>query len=280
MKFSALSLFAIFGVAAAGRPQLSVTVSDGSFGGIDGLDPTINWSGSSSTGDVDLEYGIDVAAKPTTDVATLPKKIWGKASTKIGGWTTSASADVEGIDFKGATYEIDADSGDMSVSLTASAAGVHKVEASKGFDVSGGSLKLNPRYNVDTEEADVVVSYGQDDTSVELTASTSAQSVKIGHKFGDTGVEVDASMDEQSLTVTQKLDDDNTITPTLKSTGEISVAWERSLGDGNLLTTTVRPNDSVDLEWKDDNWTANINFPVDGTSVTGANVSVKRDVIF
>lgn len=168
----------------------------------------------------------------------------------------------------------------MSVSLTASAAGVHKVEASKGFDVSGGSLKLNPRYNVDTEEADVVVSYGQDDTSVELTASTSAQSVKIGHKFGDTGVEVDASMDEQSLTVTQKLDDDNTITPTLKSTGEISVAWERSLGDGNLLTTTVRPNDSVDLEWKDDNWTANINFPVDGTSVTGANVSVKRDVIF
>lgn len=35
--------------------QIQVTVSDGSFGGIDGLDPTINWSGSSSTGDVDLE---------------------------------------------------------------------------------------------------------------------------------------------------------------------------------------------------------------------------------
>ena len=36
----------------------------------------------------------------------------------------------------------------------------------------------------------------------------------------------------------------------------------------------------VDMEWKDSAWTANINMPIDGNSISGANVSVKREVNF
>jgi hypothetical protein len=280
MKFSTLSLLTIIGVASAGRPQLSITVSDGNFAGIDGLDPSISWSGESKTGDVDIEYGIDLAARPTTDVASLPKKIWGKASTDVGGWGTSISADVEGTDFAGTEFELDAANGDMSLKLSANSGGVQKVEASKGFSAGDADVTVNPRYDVPSQEADVVVTYDAGDTNVELTASVDAQSVKIEHQAGDTNIEVNASMDEQSLTISQQLDADNRIAPTITSTGDISVEWERSLGDDNSLTATVKPNDSVDLEWKDADWTANINLPVEGTSITGANVSVKRDVTF
>jgi len=280
MKFSAISLLTILGVASAGRPQLSITVSDGSFAGLDGLDPSISWSGSSSSGEVDLEYGVDLAAKPTTDIASLPKKIWGKASTDIGGWATTVSADVEGTDFSGASYDVDAENGDMSLSLTASSSGVHTVSATKGFASGDADVTVSPSYNLDTEEADVVVTYDAGDTSVELTASADAQSVKIDHSTGDTDISLTASVDEQSLTISQQIDDENKISPTITSAGDLSVEWERSLGGDNSLTATVKPNDAVDLEWKDDAWTASINLPVDGTTVTGANVGIKRDVSF
>jgi len=280
MKFSTFSLLAIIGVASAGRPEIKVTLQAGSFAGLDGLDPTINWSGEGSSGDVDLEYGIDLAARPTSDIASLPKKIWGKATADIGGWTTTASADVEGTDFAGADYEVDAENGDLSVKLSASASGVHKIEATKGFDSEDAKVSVNPRYNLDTEEGDVVINYDAGDTSVELTASASAQTVKIEHTSGDTNIEVNASAEEQSLTISQQLDDDNRIAPTIDSNGDISVEWERSLGDDNSLTATIKPNDSVDLEWTDAEWTANINLPIDGTSVTSANVGIKRDLSF
>jgi len=280
MKIAALTLFSVLGFVAAGSPKLSVTVSDGSFAGLDGLDPTISWSSESSSGDVSLEYGVDLAARPTTDVASLPKKIWGKASTDIGGWATTLSADVDGTDFAGAEYEVDAANGDTSIKLSANAGGVTAIEATQNFASGDATISVNPRYNLESEAADVVVNYDAGDTNVELTASAAAQSVVITHQAGDTNIEVNASADEQSLTISQQLDASNRIAPTIASNGEISVEWERDLGDDNSLTATVKPNDAVDLEWKDAAWTANINLPIDGTSVTGANVSIKRDVSF
>lgn len=141
-------------------------------------------------------------------------------------------------------------------------------------------MTVNPRYNIDTEEADVVINYEVDDTTVELTASAEAQSVVIGHVSGDTSLELTASAESQSLTITQQIDADNKLSPTITSDGDISLEWERELGDGNSLSATVKPNESIDVEWNDADWTANINVPIDGTTVTGANVSIKRDVSF
>jgi len=260
MKFSALALLSMCTVAAAGRPQLSISVQDGSFAGLDAVDPSISWSGSSKSGDVDIEYGVDVGAS-SMDIASLPKKIWGKASTEVSGWLASVRADMDAADIQKADFEIDAVNGDTSVKMLASTGdsfSVSKVELTQGFDSDGARVTVNPRYNLDTEEADVVIGYDKGDTNVELTASADAQSV----------------------TISQQLDDDNRIAPTFTSSGGVSLEWERSLGDDNSLTASVTPNEALDLEWKDSEWTANINMPISGASIESAKVNIKREINF
>jgi predicted PilT family ATPase len=135
---------------------------------------------------------------------------------------------------------------------------VGKVEATKRLEADGADISVNPRYNVETEEADVVVNYSKDGTDVELPIS----------------------QDAQSVTISRQLDDENRVAPTIGSNGDMSVAWERSLGDDNSITTTLSPDEAVDIVRKDSAWTASINLPLDGTEVTGTNVSIKREVNF
>mmetsp|Transcript_10818 Transcript_10818/g.15829 ORF Transcript_10818/g.15829 Transcript_10818/m.15829 type:complete len:265 (-) Transcript_10818:199-993(-) len=264
MKITAVCLLAIVGSAVAGKPQLSIQVKDGSFADLDGLEPTISWETSGKSGDVDLEAGIELAARATGDLASLPKSIWGKASGDLGGWGVSARAEVESFDSESADLEIEANDGEeLSLKLTGSLGkdsglAFSNIEATKTLDSDGAAVTVNPRYNIDTEEADVVIGYSKDDTSVTITASR----------------------DEQEITVSQQIDDDNRISPTFSSGGALSVEWERSLSDDNSLTATLTPNESIDVEWKDDAWTANVNVPIDGTTIGGTNVSIKREVNF
>jgi len=263
MKLSALALFSVICSANAGaRPSLSISVQDGTYDSLSGLDPTVSWSNSGTAGDLDIEYGIEASAAVTSDIASLPKNIWGKASGSVGGWGVSARAEFEGTDFTQASIDIDASDETSAVHVDASAGTssftVDKVTATKSFDADGGSVTVNPRYTVDGGDADVVVTYSKDDTSVEITASQT----------------------DQSITVSRQVDDENRLAPTVSSDGSFSVEWERSLGDDNSLTTTVTPNESIDLEWKDSEWTATINMALDGTDITGTSVSVKRDVSF
>mmetsp|Transcript_30898 Transcript_30898/g.92613 ORF Transcript_30898/g.92613 Transcript_30898/m.92613 type:complete len:246 (-) Transcript_30898:10-747(-) len=239
-----------------------INVRDGSFDDLGGLDPTLSWSASSSSGDVDLEYGVEASARPTADIASLPRKIWGTAKTTVGDWGVTARADLDAQDLSSADIEVDANNADadLSVHLEANAGdsfSVNKIEATKGIDSDDSRITVTPRYDLNTEEADVVVAYASGDTDIEVTASRDAQSIKIS----------------------QQIDDENRVSPTLASSGDISVEWERKVGDGSV-TTTVTPNDSIDVEWKDADWTANINMPIDGTDITGANVGIKREVNF
>jgi len=262
MQLSALALLAVVCSASASKPQLSISVQDGKHDSLSGLDPTVTWSNSGVVGEVDLDYGIEASATPTTDLASLPKNIWGKASGSIGEWGLSARAQFEGTDFTQAGIEIDASDESTNVHVDASAGTssftVDKITATKSIDADGGSVTVNPRYVVASGDADVVVTYSKDDTSIEITAS----------------------QDEQSITISKQIDDDNRIAPTVNNAGDFSVEWERTLEGGNSLTTTVTPNEAIDLEWNDSEWTAKINLPLDGTDITGTNVSVKRDVSF
>lgn len=285
MKFSAVALFAVFGAASAGRPQLSISVRDGNFDGLDGLDPTLTWEASTSQGDVDLSYGVEAAARPTTDVASLPRKIWGKASTDLSGWGVSARADIDPQALDSADLELNAECevNDVSLNMVARAGGgfnVQSIEATKGMDMNGARVTVTPRVNLEDDEKDVVIGYSNDNTDVKLTASMDSQEVEVNHRAGNTDVKLVASADSQELTLSQQLDDDNRIAPTISSSGDMSVEWERSLGDDSSLTATLKPNDSLDVEWKDDAWTASVNMPIDGVNVNGANVSIKRDVSF
>jgi hypothetical protein len=277
MKFTAACLLATLGTASAGfrrqpvvvasagsnRPQLSIAIRDGNFDGLDGLDPTISWESSNQAGDVDLSYGIKASARATTDLASLPRSIWGKARTDISGWGVSARAELDGQNLQQANLEVDADNqdADLSLRLTARAGdgfNVRSVEATKGFDANGARVTVTPRFNLENDNRDVVINYNNDRTNLKLTASA----------------------ENQEVTMSQQVDADNRIAPTINNKGDLSVEWERRLSDDSSLTASLRPNDNLNLEWKDNAWTANINMPIDGTSINGANVSIKRDVSF
>lgn len=263
MKLSAIAILTVVGSATANKPSLTINIQDGSYADISGLDPTLSWSSSTSSGDVDVEYGIEASARPTSDIASLPKNVWGKASTSLNGWGVSARAEFEGTDFTKAAVDIDAsnEDADLDVHLEASAGdgfSVKTVSATKGIDSDGARITVTPTYNVQTDESDVVIAYSKDGTDVEVSAT----------------------QDAQSVTISRQIDDENRVAPTLKSSGDVSVEWERSLGDDNSLTATLTPNEAIDLEWKDSAWTANVNMPLDGTDVTGTNVSIKREVSF
>mmetsp|Transcript_16208 Transcript_16208/g.37049 ORF Transcript_16208/g.37049 Transcript_16208/m.37049 type:complete len:277 (-) Transcript_16208:28-858(-) len=252
------------------RPQLSITIKDGNFTDIEGLDPTITWENSALLdNDVVLNFGIDLSAR-TTNLASLPRKIWGRASHHFGSryaLSTRLEMDVQRptrLDFE-LTGE-DAES-DVQFRLLGRAptqfkrlsqARVGFVEVKKGFDNDGNRVTVNPRYNLDYDRADVVVTYDADDTLIKVTAS----------------------QDDQIVTISQKLNDENMISPTIGRDGSLSLAWDRRLGEENTVRTTLNPNRSVDVEWRDAAWTANVNFPMDEKDLSGATVHIKRDIKF
>jgi hypothetical protein len=242
---------------------LQISVRDGNFAGLDGLDPTISWENSGKAGDLDISYGVESAARPTTDVASLPRTIWGKASTDVSGWGVSARADVDAQDMGSADVEVNANNAenDLSVRMLASAGkdfNVRSVQATKGFDQNGARITVTPRLDLENDDRDVEINYSNDKTNVKLMASAAGQEV----------------------TISQQVDGDNRIAPTINSNGDLSVEWERRLSDDSALTATLKPNESLDVEWRDSAWTANVNMPIDGTNIKGANVSIKRDVSF
>ena len=243
--------------------QRQISVRDGSFDGLDGLEPTVAWESSTRTGDLDISYGASAHARPTTDLASLPKSIWGKVSTDVSGWGVSARAETNGLDFNDASVDLDADNEDLdlSVHVVASAGrnfNVRSVEATKGIDANGARVTLTPRFNLEDDTRDVVVNYNNDKTNVKLTAS----------------------VDSQEVSFSQQIDDNNRISPTVNSNGDLSLEWERRISDDSSLTATLKPNDNLNVEWRDAAWTANIRMPIDGTSISGADVSIKRDVNF
>lgn len=258
MKFSLIALAAVVGTAAAGKPQLSISVQDGSFDGLDGLNPTINWEGSSSSGDLDLSYGVEADARPTTDIASLPRNVWGKASTNVAGWGVSARAerDVAG----GSTgIELDADNedADLSVRVVASADGgfnVGSVEATKGLDMNGARVTINPRHNMESGDSDVVVSYDDGSTNVQLTASADAQEVSATHNMGDTTVGVTASADSQEVTINHTTGDTNLGLTASADSQELTV--DHTAGDTNLKLTASADAQEVTITQQIDDSTS------------------------
>jgi hypothetical protein len=304
MKFSLFVIAAALASAEAiSKPSLSISVTDGSFDSIDGLDPTLEWKDSTSAGDVDIEYGIEAAVRPTTDIASLPRKVFGTLKTETAGWGLSAGAT---RDMASGDTDINVDAtnadADLSAQLVATIdGGVSSVSASKGLDVGDAKVTISPTYDLGSEEANVVLGYDNGDTNVELTASADSQEVVIKHSMGDTDIQLTASKDSQEVVVEHTVDDtnlkltasadnqevtisrkmgDDTITPTINNSGDISVAWERDLGDDNSVSFILKPKDSLDVEWKDDNWTATVNCGLDGTNIDGVSISTKREVNF
>eukprot|EP00567_Pseudictyota_dubia_P003887 CAMPEP_0197451260 /NCGR_PEP_ID=MMETSP1175-20131217/28266_1 /TAXON_ID=1003142 /ORGANISM="Triceratium dubium, Strain CCMP147" /LENGTH=269 /DNA_ID=CAMNT_0042983915 /DNA_START=89 /DNA_END=898 /DNA_ORIENTATION=- len=268
MKLSPLAVLLLnCGAVSAGieKPHLSVSVRDGTFSPLEGLDPSVKWSTSGSAGDFDYEVGCDVAARATTDVASLPKSLFAKVGRNVAGWGLSARADVDldvdSLDHADIDVQASNDDLDLELKVFATAGGtssVNRLEISKGFDdVLDGKISVNPRYDVQSSSGDVVLSYDGEKTGAKLVAS----------------------MDDQTLTVSRQITDDDTIAPSVSSSGDVSIQWKRDL-DAGSITTTVKPKDSINVKWEDGAWTANIEAPMDGMSVEDMSVNVKRKIDF
>lgn len=262
MKTSTFALLAVVSSASANLPSLSIKIADGNFDDLGGLEPTISWSATSNAGTIDIEYGVEADAFTSSDLlASPPKNVWGKASTSLGGWGVTGRAEFRETDFSTAAIEIDAVNESMAIHVDAISDGdfnVKKIEATKSFDSDNSAVKITPRYDVDSGTSDVVFSYLNDDTAVEITASK----------------------DDQTITISKQINDENRVAPTIRSNGELFVEWERNLGDDNSITTTVNPNESIDVKWNDGGWVASVNMPLDGISISGVNISIKKDVFF
>jgi len=251
--------------------KAQITVRDGNFTDLDSLEPTITWENTALIEDVHVRYGIDLSAR-TSNIATLPRRIWGKASRVFDDrFAVSARAEVDVQLMERVDFEIDAEdeNNDLTVRVVGSArstggfsgCGLPRpsfIEFTKSFENDGNRVTVNPRYDVRSKRGDVVVSYDADDTLVTVTASE----------------------DDQVVTISQKLNDENMVSPTLSRDGSLSLAWDRKLGDDNSIRATLNPNRSVEVEWKDSAWTANVLFPMDDNSMEGATVHLKRDLKF
>lgn len=265
MRYAKIAIVSLIscGSVSAGSKQTKVTanIKDGHFDDMTGLDPSISWSLMEKAAGCDIEMGVDVAVKPTTDFKSLPRSIWGKVTRNVEGWNLSARANVEVENLEDIGFNICASNDDTNASLKlqASPGGFESIDVAKGFEALDGDLLVNPRYDAKSSIFDVVLGYSKEKTAIKLEASTS----------------------EQTLTVSRQVSDSDKLSPSVSSSGDLSLAWEKMLSGGDTVTTTLKTNDSVDIKWEDGAWVAQISTPVDGFGLgEGVDVSIKRKVDF
>lgn len=251
-----------------------INVKDGDFSGLGGLEPALSWEGTSKYGDMDLDYGIDVAAQSTTDITTIPRRIWGRARQRIANWDLAARADIDSQTGNSARVILDAGNDDLDLKIqldgnaalatsglspSADAFGLNHIQLVKGLEnEEGNRLTVNPRYDLVNREADVVLAW----------------------KTGDINVEITASADTQKVKLSKRIDDDNWVSPTVDSKGDVTLEWDHRIDNDSSFTAKIKPQDSVDVKWKDKEWTASVAMPIDGREVSGANVHISREVKF
>ncbi|KAL3811793.1 hypothetical protein ACHAXA_000914 [Cyclostephanos tholiformis] len=282
------------------RPQLSITIRDGNFTDIDGLDPTITWQNSALLSN---DYGIDLSAR-TTNLASLPRRVWGRASRVFldrYALSTRLELDFECPDRL--DFEIDGEDADNDLrmrivgyasnpasSSTSSWSSSSSSSTPRGGDDGrwGGGRTSSRNYH---DHRTPRISYaeftkGYDNAGNRVTVNPrydfdrNRGDVVVTYDADDTLIRVTASRHDQIVTISQKLNDDNVISPTIGRDGSLSLAWDRKIGDDMSVRTTLNPNRSVDVEWRDAAWTANVNFPMDDNDLRGATVHIKRDIKF
>lgn len=259
MKLQLASLLSIIAFTDAGisYPTVSVDLKgqDGAVGPFDGLDPVASWSASAAALGCNFEAGATSSIKPTLDVLSLPRSVWGKVRTKAGQWKFSSKATSLLDGSNKVSLNICADNNDWDTSLeVASKGGSQNVQVVKGFGALGGRISVNPRYNIQSSNADVILGYDAEGTSVILEASQS----------------------DQTLTISQQIADDHRLTPSITSKGDFALAWRKSLEGGNAVTTTLKLNESLNVKWEDGPWTAVISSPMSGYKTDDISVRVHR----
>jgi len=289
-------------------PRISITAHDGSFVSPDGPSPVISWKTSGKAGGAnnnayDYDLGLDVQVKTANDISALPKSVWGRIATRVGGgtiggydlqqgddegdggggggsgigssireatWDLSARADVDVRsmpDVQNIDFDLRADCPEKDLSLKIfAAAGQSRQVQLRRIDFSQSFRALQGRMTFNPR-FDVP------------SASSDVILTYNRDDDDDTTVQVYASPQSQKVTIARRVADGHVIAPTITSRGGISVQWRHNY-DGNSVVTTLVPKENVNVCWTDGAWTCDIAAPIEGTRIDGMKVSVRRKMEF
>eukprot|EP00815_Leptocylindrus_aporus_P003173 CAMPEP_0116061358 /NCGR_PEP_ID=MMETSP0322-20121206/7034_1 /TAXON_ID=163516 /ORGANISM="Leptocylindrus danicus var. apora, Strain B651" /LENGTH=258 /DNA_ID=CAMNT_0003546295 /DNA_START=130 /DNA_END=906 /DNA_ORIENTATION=- len=237
------------GIIAAKLPSLSVSITDGTFDGLQGLAPSLSWKGSSSFDDVDVDYGCVVSTSASKE---LKKAVWTKVVFGLGDLAITTFANVK--DLTGATLAVKAGYSPANLDLTTVAkvgkgSAIKNISMRKGFSLLGGELNLRPSLKPEQMETAVGASYENGPTSIAITSNDVGQRLKISREFGST-----------------------VVSPIFKSDGTTALELSRTLEDGNSISAFVDQNKDVVFKWKDNGWTAELETSI-GSSDTKMKIS-------
>eukprot|EP00934_Nitzschia_sp_Nitz4_P005775 Nitzschia sp. Nitz4//scaffold304_size22322//13444//14659//NITZ4_008572-RA/size22322-snap-gene-0.2-mRNA-1//1//CDS//3329547073//5765//frame0 len=245
---------------AVPKPELSVglNVGEDQKGSLGGIEPKVKWGTSGEVAGVGVEGGVEMTVQeidqvPATNVwGRLKKSFAGLGEVSVRGAMDANARDTVDLDVRangfGTAVQV---IGQASLNSIA----VSKVQANKNVDVMGGTLRVNPKYDVAKAQPDVT----------------------LGYSMGNTNVQVEAQ--KQKLTVDHGLSDKDRIIPTVDTKGDVTLSYTRSLVGGRISTTWI-PNDSVQIRWNDDVYETTIKAPLDGyfKAMRGLKVNMKRTV--
>lgn len=136
--------------------------------------------------------------------------------------------------------------------------GLNKITIDKGIEALGGRFSITPTYDVAASDAQVTLAYDSEDTTVTI----------------------DASQSKQKLTVSQVVAEGHRLTPSVTSSGDVSLAWKKDLDGGDSITTTITPGEKVNVKWEDGPWVAEFDSPLNGHKTEGLSVKVNRKLTF
>lgn len=133
---------------------------------------------------------------------------------------------------------------------------ISKIQVSKTVEALGGSLQVNPSYNVPSSAVGAKIGYSLDNTSVQVDST--AKMITVSHSFGK-----------------------DTVSPSVTTSGDFSLSYSRTLPEGTL-TTSWTPDESIAVTWNDGEWQTTFKAPIDGLAKAnqGIKVNMKRSIDF
>eukprot|EP00529_Nitzschia_sp_RCC80_P030903 CAMPEP_0113481298 /NCGR_PEP_ID=MMETSP0014_2-20120614/22337_1 /TAXON_ID=2857 /ORGANISM="Nitzschia sp." /LENGTH=290 /DNA_ID=CAMNT_0000374791 /DNA_START=96 /DNA_END=968 /DNA_ORIENTATION=- /assembly_acc=CAM_ASM_000159 len=264
-------------VVSAGRgiPTPDITVGlnvghDTNSGTMGGVIPKAKWESDvvTITDGVDVQGGLDIAVtdfspKGGVESVVTQSNVWGKLRALVPGvGVINVRGDMDPNARDVVDLNIQATAFDTGIQVVGAAdlnspsVAVDRIQVTKSIDALGGSISLNPKYDV----------------------SSSTPDLTVGYSIGDMSFKVDA--DSRKLTVAHSFAGGNKVTPSVTASGDFSLSYSRPLLEGGRLTTTWKPDDAVKVQWTDGGWDASLTAPLDGyfQANSGIKVSMKRSL--
>lgn len=266
MIFRSVILASVIGLASANiNPEVHIGVSAKDSQAYAGaFQPSVKWSTEGSVGDYDYEGGVNMRADDLT-TRDVPFNIWGKLRREVGDWDLTAKADTRSDDLQHLDIRIDAEGGPADTRLraegsfdtSAQTGNLRNVGVSQSFDAPGGDIRLSPSLDLASGRGDVRLEYENKDTKITL----------------------DADQDHQKVTIAQRLDEDNQISPSITSEGDLEVEYRRNVGEG-VMTAHYKPHESTRITYEEGPWQATADVPMDGfyNVKGGTKLSIRRSV--